>query len=147
MTLSLELLNYINYFAFSITNNLHIKQMESFLLLIKIKELTTTTWIAMWLQSMAPRMDKKSWSVTECMLSFQRHHQSLWNLGTFIFFRRSSLDWLSHLDVVGCQNWELWRPKWNKSTLKDAVLRHPCGAEDKTGHFMSNLTSHTLIIF
>lgn len=37
MTLSLELLNYLNYFAFSITNNLHIKQMESFLLLIKIK--------------------------------------------------------------------------------------------------------------
>lgn len=43
MTLSLELLNYINYIAFSITKNLHIKQMESFLLLIKIKSLTTTT--------------------------------------------------------------------------------------------------------
>lgn len=41
MTLSLELLNYINYIAFSITNNLHIKQMEYFLLLIKIKPLTT----------------------------------------------------------------------------------------------------------
>lgn len=37
MTLSLQLLNYINYIAFSITNTLHIKQMESFLLLIKIK--------------------------------------------------------------------------------------------------------------
>ena len=42
MTLSLELLNYINYIAFNITNNLHIKQMESFLLLTKIKSLTTT---------------------------------------------------------------------------------------------------------
>ena len=42
MTLSLELLNYINYVAFSIKNNLHIKQLESFLLLIKIKSLTTT---------------------------------------------------------------------------------------------------------
>lgn len=43
MTLSMELLNYINYIALSITNNLHIKQMGSFLLLIKIKLLTTTT--------------------------------------------------------------------------------------------------------
>lgn len=41
MTLSLELLNYVNYIAFSFTNNLLIKQMESFLLLIKIKSLTT----------------------------------------------------------------------------------------------------------
>lgn len=43
MTLSLELLNYINYIAFNITNNLQMKQMESFLLLIEIKSLTTTT--------------------------------------------------------------------------------------------------------
>lgn len=42
MTLSLELSNNINYTAFSITNNLHIKQMEYFPLLIKIKSLSIT---------------------------------------------------------------------------------------------------------
>lgn len=94
MTLSLQLLNYINYIAFCITNTLHIKQMESFLLLIKIKSLTTTICVAMWLQSMAPRTDKKSCPVTKWMPSFHRHHQSLWNLGAFVFFRSSSMDWL-----------------------------------------------------
>lgn len=92
MTLSLELLNYINYIALSITNNLHIKQMESFLLLIKIKPLTTTARIEMCLQSVAPRTDKKSRSVTKYMPPFHRRRQSLWNLGTFVFFRSPSMN-------------------------------------------------------